>query len=198
MGAIGKGVAWGAAGLLLMAGCTHGVTPSSPTDTTAASPPNPSVSELPTTPVPPPSSGNIDETEAPGTPAAPTSVGVRKTAAVTDGLKVNLASIKGVQAKATNPGDVAGPAVQLEISVTNGTKGPVDVSNVVVTVTDAAGNASSEITGPPSRPFSGTVSVGRNVRGIYLFRIEPKLRSNIRVVVSVGPGYPDAVFTGDV
>lgn len=194
MGAIGKGVAWGAAGLLLLAGCTAGTqsTPSAtPTDV-----PTPTVSQLPTTPVPPPVPGSAEETVDAGTPSPAKSVDVKKTASVSSGLEVNLASIKGIQAQATNPGEISGPAIAVTITVHNRTGKPVELDNVVVTATDSANQASSEITGPPASPFTGSVTQGAKANGTYIFRMDAGVRSNVRIVVSVGPQFPDAVFTG--
>jgi hypothetical protein len=113
------------------------------------------------------------------------------------GVTVTIAGVKAITAEARMPGEVAGPAVSLQVRIRNGSARPLDVGSVVVTVTDSADAPGVEMSAPPAQPFRGTIAAGASANATYVFAVGAQRRNPIRVNVTLRGGAPVLLFTGD-
>lgn len=149
-------------------------------------------------PVPPPSkgSGDIREKVKQKSITARKPVSLNKTAQVTDGITVRIERTKSIKAKATLPGEVAGPGVQFDLVIDNKTSKPVDLVAVVVECTDEAGAPVNRISSDPAQPFEGVLEPGESAKGRYVFVIDEKQRDKISLAVTVTGDLPVVRFEG--
>lgn len=214
---VGLGLRLGAASLLLLvaAGCsstntpTPGSTPapapssasarSSSPDSPAPEPSRPPGSTPPppaTTPVPPSTPGDVNSTVPSRPEASKSPVAIDKPSETGTGVTVRLVDLKATNAKASLPGEVAGPAVAITVDVTNTGDKAVDLNTVVVTLADADDAPGSEMTSPPAKPLRGSVAPAKSTRGVYVFTVPRDKRNPVTVSVTVGSA-PVLVFKGN-
>lgn len=172
--------------------------------TTATSTPVPTSGSPSTTPsAQPPASGTgapstpprgVQTTGAPaitpvGTPsvaistAAATQVG--KAAPILPGVAVTVTSVKAVTVKSEQPGQVAGPAVAVTVSVKNSSGGRFSLSGLVVNVSygpEAAPGSQTEAS--PSKVLTGTLAAQKSATGVYVFNVPAGQAGTVRVTVS--------------
>ena len=112
------------------------------------------------------------------------------------GLTAKLVSIKAIKATAQMPGEIAGPALAITVSITNAGKKTADLSSVVVNLADSDQAPGNPMSAKPSAPFHGSLKAGKTARGIYVFTVPTKKRKPITLTVSIGDA-PVLVFTGN-
>ena len=175
--------------------------PSAPATEPGASSPPPS--EAPptapaTTAVPQPSDGGVKTRVAPKKVVTRKPVPVDSTAEVDNDLTVRIVRTEAIDAKATLPGEIAGPAVVVDVVADNKTSAPVDLSAVVVECTDAANAPCNRISSDPAKPFTGSVAAGATATGRYVFVIPKDQRKSVSFVVTLTGDRPVVVFRGKV
>lgn len=142
--------------------------------------------------------GNIDQivAEVPVTTAP--AVGLTDPADFGGQVSARIAQVNGVQATATLPGEVSGPAVAVTVEITNSSAQAIGLDSVTVTLSDTAGNPASPISADPSAPLSGVLDAGAAKSGTYVFTVPTDQRNPISVTVTYSSGAPTLVFTGQV
>lgn len=142
--------------------------------------------------------GNIDQIvpEVPVTTAP--AVGLTDTAEFGGQVSARIAGVTAVQATATLPGEVSGPAVAVNLEITNGSAQAIGLDSVTVTLTDAAGNPAGSMAADPSAPLSGVLDAGATKAGTYVFTVPADQRNPVTVTVTYSSGAPTLVFTGQV
>ena len=184
--------------LVTAAGCTASV--ASP----PVSSPAPSVSSAtrttdPTpasTPVPAPTPGKVTATEKSRTIPRHRAVALDHGDAPAEGLTVELTSVKAITAKASGPGEVAGPALQVDVHVRNTGTSAVDLSQAVVNLTDEKGAPGSAMSQPPAAPLPTSVAAGKDATGVYVFTVPRGRRQPVTIEVSLSPSVAVSVFRG--
>ncbi|HEX8510952.1 MAG TPA: hypothetical protein VF635_15820 [Propionibacteriaceae bacterium] len=151
-----------------------------------------------TTPVPPPVSGNVDQTVAPKPEVTKKAVRLDQPSVPAPGLRVEITRIRKIAARAQLPGEVAGPALALTVSIKNNSRATVDLSTVVVTLTDSGASPGNEMSAKPSKPFSGRLSRQQTATAVYVFTVPPDRRSPITVNITLAGEVPVLVYKGDV
>lgn len=169
---------------------TAGPTPSGSASESSASPspessasagPSSSPSPLPTDPVLP---------ELP--PVAPDEP------ADADGLEVAITKVEHVEGEVAAPGDVAGPAIRLTVTMANGTDEALNLAFTAITAYTGADRAPAEqFTKPGGSPLEGTLEPGATATGVYLFRVAESDQGDVTIIVDYAAGQPSAVFQGD-
>lgn len=167
-----------------------------PTGSGSASPRSPNSPA--TTPVPQPSDGGIKTRVAPKKVVTRPAVPVNRPAEVERDLTVRIERTEAIEAKAILPGEVAGPAVVIDLVADNKTSAPVDLSTVVVECTDASGAPCNRISSDPAAPFAGSVAAGATATGRYVFVIPKDQRGSVSLVVTLTGDRPVVVFRGKV
>jgi hypothetical protein len=150
-----------------------------------------------TTPVPPPTPGDVESTVEAKPEPSKKPVRLDKPGRTGTGLTARLTTIKAIDAKAQLPGEVAGPALSLSVEVSNTGAKTVDLNAVVVTVLDSDEAPGGEMSSAPAKPLKGKLSAGKTVRGVYVFTIDKNKRNPVTVTVSISDA-PVLVFTGTV
>lgn len=151
-----------------------------------------------TTPVPPPTPGSVNETVSSGPEVSKKPVKLDQPSNAGSGVSVRITRVRTVNAKAQLPGEVAGPGVAFSITVRNGSTRAIDVSSVVVTLTDDKGNPGSEMSARPARPLHGRVAPKASATGVYVFTVDRGRRDPLSVNVTLAGATPVLVFKGAV
>lgn len=149
-------------------------------------------------PVPPPSkgSGDIRDKVKEKSVTSRKPVSLNKSAQVADGITVRIERTKSIKAKATLPGEVAGPAIRFDLVIENETTKPIDLVAVVVECTDETGAPVNRISSDPAEPFEGVLEPGQSAKGRYVFVIDEKQRDKISLAVTVTGDLPAVRFEG--
>lgn len=192
--------------------------PRSSSSAGAVSTPSPSVGHLratasPTTPVPSgvatvpgaPPAGSTDQAmsdvvasvvaiESDQQHTAPVAPGVP--AAAVPGVQIAVDSAEIVDGEAHGPGEVAGPAFLIAVSVANGTGAPVSLDGVVVNVYGPDGAAGSVLASDPrGSPLQGDLAPGAKASGTYVLRRPGDPAASYVVSVSLGAGTQTVLVT---
>lgn len=154
--------------------------PSGPTTTTWTPPADPSAEGPTAAPELPVESGTIDE----------------EIVLSTD-MVVSIDSVTSMDVEPETPGERAGSAVVVEVSVRNISDAPQSVDSAVVTLIadDEVGVAT---TAGPNKPLQGEVAVGETVDGSYVFMLDGAEGRTVTVSVNYAAGEPIAQFEGQV
>lgn len=112
------------------------------------------------------------------------------------GVVVSVDSITTMTVTPQTPGEYAGPAVIVTVSVSNDSEESVDVSSAVVNLVADDGEVGIATTAGPNRPLQGTVAAGARVTGTYVFMLDPAERRTVTVSVNYAAGEPVARFAG--
>lgn len=172
----------------MFTGCTQAETPSGTQNT----------DPLPTETVPAPNGGSIEETVAPVAPGETQEAELGETAELEGGVNVTVSEVEALDVTATTPGEIAGPAVALTLTVENTSDEPIDLSTAMVSVTGSKDSLGQPTTSEPYSPFSGSVEPGKTSSGIYVFRLPADERDSLEVTVEYIAGAPIALFAGTV
>jgi hypothetical protein len=121
-----------------------------------------------------------------------------KPAPVYEGVRVQVVQVKPMTAKAILPGEISGPAVEVDVRITNDTSRSLALDNVVVNVQDAQGTPSNLMSAPPAKPFSGAAAAHSSADAVYVFSLPAAHRNPISVSVSYTAAAPVVVFSGAV
>lgn len=110
---------------------------------------------------------------------------------------VSLVSLEAVDAEATGPGSISGPALRATVRLQNGTGGPLPVDDVSVNLSfGSESTPGSPVDDPSRRPFRGTLGPGEVADGAFVFTVPADQRDAVTVEVGLRAGAPIAVFRG--
>jgi hypothetical protein len=142
--------------------------------------------------------GNIDQIvpEVPVTTAP--AVGLTDTADFGGQVSARITQVNAIQAAATLPGEVSGPAVAVTLEISNSSARAIGLDSVTVTLTDAAGDPAGSIAADPAAPLSGVLDAGAAKSGTYVFTVPADQRNPVTVTATYSSGAPTLVFTGQV
>ena len=158
----------------------------------------PEIEPGPTTPVPPPTPGNISSLASTVVPSVLPETSLSATVMPATDISVGLKEIESVDAVSITPGEVNGPAAQITVEIQNGTDAALDVNSVEVGLTDSMGQPGIPVTTAASSSFSGQIAPGSTATGVYVFRVPPDHRNPILVTVSYTAGGALAQFSGTI
>ena len=112
-------------------------------------------------------------------------------------VTVSLTTREAVQGEARGLGQVAGPAVRMEITFTNGSSRPVSLDAVIVDVVYGADRTSaSSMSGPRVVALSGTLAVGASRVGAFVFDVPVDQRDLVTITVVRSADAPPVMFEG--
>jgi hypothetical protein len=116
-----------------------------------------------------------------------------------DGMQVALTKIERVAGEAVQPGEVAGPAVRVTVTVTNGTGSEFNTSALVVNAYVGKDRApAGSLVSPGGVPFLGQLAPGESTYGVYLFTIPESQRSDVTITVDYSTKAAMVVFRGTI
>ncbi|WP_157365838.1 hypothetical protein [Arthrobacter sp. Leaf234] len=116
---------------------------------------------------------------------------------VLDGLTVSVAGLAAVQGVADEPGEVAGDAVKVSVTLSNTSAEAVDTSGVLVDMEagpDAVPGLALRGSGATTLPAS--IEPGASATADYVFVVESNKRARVSVLVNYSVSAPVAVFEG--
>jgi hypothetical protein len=149
-----------------------------------------------TTPVKPPSSGDVNHTVAVGTASSRAAVSFPATGDFGGGVTVHVTQVTAATTQARGPGEVSGPGLVFTLELANASAKAIDLSNVVVSLLDSTKAPASPISGSPARPFAGRIPAGDHATGVYVFTIPKAHRRSVTLNVSYTTEAPVVVFVG--
>lgn len=114
-----------------------------------------------------------------------------------NGVTATVVKIDRVTLPANGPGEIAGPGIQTQIRITNGTGAEIDLTNSVVNVFYGANRTPAATANSSDTPFTGSLAPGQSATGVYNFLV-PAKGAPVFLEVSYAPDQPVAVFTGKV
>ena len=172
------------------AGSTADATTSEATDPVSADEP-----VIISTPVPPPAGagtgGDVPEVEVTTAAAVP----LTATAELGD-VSTVITNVSALTTTATGPGEIAGPAVAVQVQLKNNSGAPVSLDSVFVSLNDSDGAPGQPTTSDPARPVSGELGPGAQADGVYVFRVSTAGRNPITILVSNSDSAEVVSFVG--
>lgn len=201
--------------VLLLSGCTPPAGNAQDSSSTQATPsaavqPSPGASTPPeaapasadptghATLVPAPSGGTINQVIPAAAPGPVTQVGLDETADLPNEIAINIDQVEAIEATASTPGEIAGPAVAMHVSIRNGSSEAINVDSVMVALTDSANALGQPTTSAPYQPFAGELAAGASAQGVYVFLVPTDDRRGMTLSVAYTAGQASAEFVGDV
>lgn len=116
---------------------------------------------------------------------------------VVDQVVVSVSSVEAIDGTGQGPGNIAGPALRVTVSLENRTDGVVPVDGVAVSVAYGPDLVPASPLEDPSRfPFGGNLGPGESADGVYVFTVPADQRDAVTISVGYLASAPIAVFTG--
>jgi hypothetical protein len=116
---------------------------------------------------------------------------------VLDGMTIGITNLAAVSGVADEPGEVAGDAVKVSVTLTNTSPTAADTSGVVVDL-EAGPNSipGMALQGADTTTFPATIAPGESATADYVFVVESNQRARVSVLVNYAVTAPIAVFEG--
>lgn len=115
------------------------------------------------------------------------------------GLVAQITAMNAVEGEAVQAGEIAGPAVQFTLQLTNDTDEEIDLGLIAVNAYIGEGlTPAGGLIQPGAAPFEGTLAVGDSTEGVYVYNIPVDQRGDVTVTLDYRAGQPAFVFRGAV
>jgi hypothetical protein len=163
-------------------------TPSASGHSRSSSGPSPSLG----TSFTPGSGQTVPDRPAKTRPAVP----LRSTAPFGTGLSVRIVGITPVQGHATEPGEVGGPALRIQIVAHNSSARPIPLDGTTVFVSYGSERTPAEELSQGEHRFTGSVPAHGSRSATYVFQVPPSDRGDVRVQVSYAAKAPVVALEG--
>lgn len=148
--------------------------------------------------VPAPVPGTINQTVKSHKISVLPKVALTRSVDVATGVAVRIAEIRAVSAVTHVPGQVNGPAIEVTVSITNGTAKALPLNAAEANVSDSKGDPGIPVTTSDTRPFAGSVKPGATTTGVFVFRVPVNRRDPVTVTATCAAAGPVAQFAGPV
>ncbi|MBM7798520.1 hypothetical protein JOE57_001441 [Microlunatus panaciterrae] len=138
-------------------------------------------------------------TVPPGKPAPTRRAPLGKTGDLGNGVTVTVSKVESVKGQAHGPGEIAGPALRISITVDNKTKKAVPMELALVNLYYGSDRTpAGPLSGPGADPLSKPVAAGKASTGTYVFAVPKDQRGAIEVEFTYTTAAPKVVFRGAV
>lgn len=144
--------------------------------------------------MPAPGGGTTDDVVKTADPDPVVEVDVTDEADLGTGVTAAIESVKDITVDAKTPGEVAGPAVAIELRVSNEGKKPIDLASAMVSLTNSDELLGQPTTSDPYAPFSGQLEPGDSANATYVFLLPKDARSGLVVSFQYVAGAPIVLF----
>lgn len=143
------------------------------------------------------SESSESEESEPGKPSGDNrAVGLKAEATSAPGVTARLARIDSVQATASLPGEIGGPALAITVKVKNQTGKKLSLAlGVVNAYFGPERTPAVSVASDGEVPFPASVADGESAEGVYVFQIPEEARP-VRVELDLGNGADVVVFKG--
>lgn len=113
-------------------------------------------------------------------------------------MVVTIDKITTTTIKPQTPGEYAGSAVVVTISVANDSKRAQSVDSAVVNLVTDDGDIGVATTAGGNEPLSGELAAGSEATGTYVFMLDPTKGRSVKISVNYAAGEPVATFAGQL
>lgn len=96
------------------------------------------------------------------------------------------------------PGEFAGPAVIVTVSVSNDSAQTQSIDSAVISLVTDDGEVGIGTTAGPNKPLQGELAAGAKAEGTYVFMLDPAEGRSVKISVNYAAGEPVASFTGQI
>lgn len=161
-------------------------------DPDASGSPSPSVSGS-ATPLPTPTPGTTDSIDVPPAVEVP----LDEVAEPVEGVTVEIVSMEPFTVDSAAPGELAGPALKIVVSVTNATSASLNTAGATLTLAygpDAT--PAPDVGDPVVSGLPNTIAAGATATGEYSFSIPLDQRATVRVTLDLLNAEPEILFVG--
>ena len=127
--------------------------------------------------------------------------GTDGTVKYSDGVTLTINDVKFAKETKEGPGRFPGRAYAvLALEIDNGSKQPVALDTVVVTVLDKSNNQVSPVYVEEAKvaDFAGELAPGKSAKANYAFALPASSRSKVTVVIDFDGHHTSAVFRGEL
>lgn len=142
------------------------------------------------------------DAEAEGPTEAPdlteTSGALDEQIALSTDVVVSIDEISTTTIKPQTPGEYAGTAVVVTISVLNESSRPQSIDSAVISLVADDGEIGVGTTAGPNEPLHGEVAAGKTAEGTYVFMLDPAEGRSVKISVNYAAGEPVASFAGQI
>lgn len=115
-----------------------------------------------------------------------------------DQITAKLTGIRHGYVRAKIPGQLPGPSVIFDLTISNGSGAAVDLNPLVVNLTDASGSPAEQITSvTPARPMPDLLQPGKSATGTFIFVVPKDQRNPVTVDVTISANLKVVTFRGD-
>ena len=114
--------------------------------------------------------------------APPVKVG--RPADLSDGVRITVGAVRDRTVAAELPGEIAGPAAVVPVTVRNASGKRFSLDGVVVTAFYNDGVPATETSADPAKPLAGSLAAGRTAKGVYVFTVPSEYAATLRIEVS--------------
>ena len=111
---------------------------------------------------------------------------------------VTIDKISTTTIEPKTPGEYAGSAVVVTLSVVNDSKRAQSVDSAVVSLVTDDGDIGVATTAGPNRPLQGELAAGAKTTGTYVFMLDPTQGRSVKISVNYAAGEPVATFAGQL
>lgn len=118
--------------------------------------------------------------------------------ALPTGVSVRVDSVETTTITPQTPGETAGSAVIVSLTVENTSDSEQNVDSAVVMLVADDGEIGIATTAGPNDPLRGEVAPGGEVSGSYVYMLEPAQGRVVTVSVNYAAGEPVALFNGTI
>lgn len=124
-------------------------------------------------------------------------VPIDKEAKVAKGVLARIVKVDEVDGEASLPGEIAGDALRVTVSITNDRDEALDLTSAIVNLFHGADDTpATTLSGPGAEPFPTTVAAGEKASGTYVFRVVER-DVPVHVEVDVAADLTVVAFEGD-
>jgi hypothetical protein len=123
-------------------------------------------------------------------------VGLDASPVVAPGVTLRVKGVTAVDGAASLPGEVTGPAVRVELELTNSSGASVDLASTVVGLAYGAERIPANTFSTGTSSLVGPVDTGSSATGVYVFAVPADEQGTLRLSVDYMVGVPVVVFEG--
>lgn len=143
--------------------------------------------------------GSIDELEEPADgPGEVEPVELDQDAPFGDGVVARVVGIESTEVTPALPGEIGGPAVLIDVEVSNGSDADISLDAVTVDLVDLTGAPLLPVTTEPADPLAGELEPGASRAGRYVFSVPVDDRDDVRLTIKYSGDAPAVVLTGSL
>lgn len=111
-------------------------------------------------------------------------------------MVVHVSAVQSLQGKADGIGEISGPAIRFDVTVTNESAKPITLSTAVVNVTSGKAKTPADELTSARTPFPTSLAAGKSATAVYTFTLAKADRTDVGVSFDYRAGDPVVVFTG--